>query len=71
MSQATTLNAVISTERDIYAPPRKVFAAFEQPDQLAPWWGPKDFTNTFEQFEFKPGGGSTYHYRDMIRVPAI
>jgi uncharacterized protein YndB with AHSA1/START domain len=33
-----------------------VFAAFEQPDQLARWWGPKDFTNTFEQFEFKPGG---------------
>jgi uncharacterized protein YndB with AHSA1/START domain len=33
-----------------------VFAAFEQPDQLARWWGPKDFTKTFGQFEFKPGG---------------
>jgi uncharacterized protein YndB with AHSA1/START domain len=33
-----------------------VFAAFEQPDQLARWWGPKDFTNTFERFEFTTGG---------------
>ena len=33
-----------------------MFTAFEQPDQLAQWWGPKDFTSTFEQLEFKPGG---------------
>jgi len=38
------------------ADPRTVFAAFEQPDRLARWWGPSGFTNTFEQFEFKPGG---------------
>jgi uncharacterized protein YndB with AHSA1/START domain len=56
MSQANNPNAAVSTERVLSANPRKVFAAFEQPDQLAQWWGPKDFTNTFEQFEFKPGG---------------
>lgn len=57
MSQeANHLSAVISTERVLSSPPRKVFAAFEQPDRLAQWWGPSDFTNTFEQFEFKPGG---------------
>src|SRR5580698_8695194 len=55
-SAAIAEGAVISTERVFLAPSRKVFAAFEQPDQLAKWWGPKDFTNTFEQFEFKPGG---------------
>ena len=33
-----------------------MFAAFENPDRLAQWWGPNGFTNTFEQFEFKPGG---------------
>ena len=38
------------------ASPRRVFAAFEQPDWLARWWGPKGFTNTFEQFDFTPGG---------------
>ena len=37
-------------------PPREIFAAFEQADKLARWWGPKGFTNTFQQFEFKPGG---------------
>ncbi len=48
--------AAVSTERVLSASPRAVFAAFEKPEQLAQWWGPKDFTNTFEQFEFKPGG---------------
>ncbi|HEX8429814.1 MAG TPA: SRPBCC domain-containing protein [Longimicrobium sp.] len=46
----------VSTERVISAEPREVFAAFERPDRLARWWGPKDFTNTFERFEFEPGG---------------
>ncbi len=49
-------SAAVSTERVLSASPRRVFAAFEQADQLARWWGPKDFTNTFAQFEFKPGG---------------
>ena len=56
MSEASNPNAVCRTERVLPAGPRRVFAAFEQPDQLARWWGPKDFTNTFERFEFKPGG---------------
>jgi uncharacterized protein YndB with AHSA1/START domain len=56
MLQASKPNAAISTERVFSAGPRAVFAAFEQPAQLARWWGPKDFTNTFERFEFKPGG---------------
>ena len=56
MSQANNPKAAVSTERVFSASPHKVFAAFEQPDQLARWWGPKDFTNTFERFEFKPGG---------------
>ncbi|MES2661064.1 MAG: SRPBCC family protein [Verrucomicrobiota bacterium] len=46
----------VSTGRVLSASPREIFAAFEQPDQLARWWGPKNFTNTFELFEFKPGG---------------
>lgn len=56
MSQTNHPDAAVSTERVLPVDPRKVFAAFEQPDQLARWWGPKDFTNTFERFEFKPGG---------------
>jgi len=50
------LDATLSTERWLSATPRQVFAAFEDPDCLATWWGPSGFTNTFAQFEFRPGG---------------
>ncbi|MBN9522288.1 SRPBCC domain-containing protein [bacterium] len=56
MPQANDSSAALFTERVFSASPRAVFAAFEQPDQLARWWGPKGFTNSFEQFEFTPGG---------------
>jgi uncharacterized protein YndB with AHSA1/START domain len=56
MSHTHNPNAAVSTERVLSATPRMIFAVFEQPDHLAQWWGPKDFTNTFEQFAFTPGG---------------
>ncbi len=56
MSLANNPSAVLRTERLFSAYPRQIFAAFEQPERLARWWGPKDFKNTFEEFEFKPGG---------------
>jgi uncharacterized protein YndB with AHSA1/START domain len=45
-----------STKRKIPASPSAVFAAIEDPERLACWWGPNGFTNTFETFEFRPGG---------------
>ena len=48
MSQANKPNAVLSTERVLSVNPRDVFAAFEQPDRLAQWWGPNGFRNTWE-----------------------
>lgn len=48
--------AIVRTERVLSATPRTIFSAFEQAELLARWWGPKGFTNTFEHFEFKPGG---------------
>ena len=56
MSQASDLSAAVSTERVLPASPPTVFAAFEDADQLARWWGPNGFTNTFERFHFVPGG---------------
>jgi uncharacterized protein YndB with AHSA1/START domain len=38
------------------APRERVFEAFSDPVQLAKWWGPKGFTNSFQTFEFKPAG---------------
>ena len=52
----SNINAEVRTERIITATPQQIFAAFERPEVLAEWWGPEGFTNTFELFEFKPGG---------------
>lgn len=56
MSQANIPSHALLNTRLISASPREVFAAFEQADMLAKWWGPDGFTNTFQTFEFKPGG---------------
>lgn len=56
MSRAYDPHAAVVTERLLPADPATVFAAFEQPELLAEWWGPSGFTNTFERFEFEPGG---------------
>jgi uncharacterized protein YndB with AHSA1/START domain len=44
------------TSRILNAPRDRVFEAISDPAQLAQWWGPKGFTNTFEQFDFREGG---------------
>ena len=46
----------IMSSRDLPFPRVQVFQAFEDPERLARWWGPKGFRNTFEQFQFQPGG---------------
>ena len=46
----------IITVRVLNFPKDKVYKAWSDPDQLKIWWGPKGFTNTFETFDFKPGG---------------
>ncbi|OWW20461.1 SRPBCC domain-containing protein [Noviherbaspirillum denitrificans] len=48
--------ATFSTRRVLPYSPQQVFDAFANPDVLARWWGPNGFTNTFELFEFAPGG---------------
>lgn len=45
-----------ASSRTFAAPPEQVFAAFATPARLARWWGPDGFRNTFDVFEFKPGG---------------
>lgn len=47
---------VILTERTVPFPIDTVFQAFSGPEHLKNWWGPKGFTNTFHEFDFRPGG---------------
>ena len=55
----------IVTARVLDFPREQVFAAWTQPELLASWWGPKGFTNTFEEFDLRPGG----HWRFTMHGP--
>jgi uncharacterized protein YndB with AHSA1/START domain len=46
---------IVST-RIINFPVELVFSAWSDPKHLKNWWGPKGFTNTFEEFDFRVGG---------------
>jgi len=46
----------IKSQRVFDHPGRLVFKAWSEPEHLSNWWGPKDFTNSFEIFDFKEGG---------------
>lgn len=46
----------ITSVRVFDASTGQVFQAWTDPAILALWWGPKDFKNTFEVFEPRPGG---------------
>jgi uncharacterized protein YndB with AHSA1/START domain len=49
-------NREIVTTRVFDAPRELVFRAWTEPDHLMKWWGPKGFTNTFQEFDLRPGG---------------
>ncbi len=57
--------------RQINASPGAVFAAIEDPQRLARWWGPDGFTNSFSVFEFRVGGNwhFTMHGPDGTSYP--
>jgi uncharacterized protein YndB with AHSA1/START domain len=46
----------IVTTRIFNYPREIMFKAWTEPEQLAQWWGPNGFTNTFNTFELKSGG---------------
>jgi uncharacterized protein YndB with AHSA1/START domain len=46
----------IGTTRTVAATPEQLFAAFSDPARLTQWWGPKNFTSTFHEFDLRPGG---------------
>lgn len=56
---------------EIPATPEVVFAAIGDPQRLARWWGPKGFTNTFHECDFRKGGkwSFTMHGPDGSSYP--
>lgn len=61
---AAGANEVLST-RLLAATPAEIFAAFADPERLARWWGPRGFSSTFEEFDFRVGG----HWRFTLHGP--
>lgn len=41
----------IRSSRLFDASRERLFRAWKEPDRLAAWWGPKGFTNTFQEFD--------------------
>jgi uncharacterized protein YndB with AHSA1/START domain len=52
----TTPDCEIVSSRIVNFPQELVFKAWTEPNHLKNWWGPKGFTNTFEEFDLRPGG---------------
>jgi uncharacterized protein YndB with AHSA1/START domain len=50
-----------------------VFEAFRDSEQLARWWGPLGFRNTFHERDFRPGGSwrFTMHGPDGAEYPMV
>ncbi|MGZ4031346.1 MAG: SRPBCC family protein [Tumebacillaceae bacterium] len=63
-------NELISS-RVFDASVERVFEAWTNPELLAKWWGPQGFTNTFHEFELRPGGTWRFdmHGPDGVTYP--
>ncbi len=61
----------IVTTRKLHAACDLVFKAWTDPLHLKNWWGPKGFTNTFHEFDLRPGGkwSFTMHGPDKGNYP--
>lgn len=55
MTATAGKNEVINA-REFNFPRELIFKAWTTPEQLSRWWGPKSFTNTFHEFDVRPGG---------------
>ena len=50
----------IFSRRELDFPISKAYEAMTNPAHLAKWWGPHGFTNTFHEFDLRPGGKWRY-----------
>lgn len=52
----TNADNEIYSSRIVNASLAEVYHAFANPAHLSKWWGPEGFTNTFHEFDLRPGG---------------
>lgn len=78
MTEPTFGHAWSSSDRELFTSRlmedtrrERAFAAFSDPSQLARWWGPNGFTNTFQEFDLRPGGSWRFimHGPDGAQYP--
>lgn len=53
---STTPECEIVSSRIVNAARELVYRAWTDPNHLKNWWGPAGFTNTFNEFDLRPGG---------------
>lgn len=53
---STTPDCEILSTRIFNGSKKQLFEAWSNPEHLKIWWGPKGFTNTFHEFDFREGG---------------
>jgi uncharacterized protein YndB with AHSA1/START domain len=53
---STTPDCEIVSSRIINASRELVYRAWTEPAHLQNWWGPAGFTNSFNEFDLRPGG---------------
>jgi uncharacterized protein YndB with AHSA1/START domain len=58
---STTLQSI----RILKATPEQVFSAWTEAEHLKNWWGPDGFSNTFHEFDPRPGG----HWKFTMHGP--
>jgi uncharacterized protein YndB with AHSA1/START domain len=65
------MNPEIHSTRVFGVSRERLFEAFCDRSQLARWWGPEGFTNTFAEFDLRPGGTwrFTMHGPDGAEYP--
>lgn len=61
----TTADCEIVSSRIFDSKREKLYQAWADPNHLKNWWGPKGFTNTFNEFDFRVGG----QWRFVMHAP--
>lgn len=69
MDDTYTLAAEVKTS----ATPEQIWAAWNDPQKVAKWWGPAEFTSTVDELDVQPGGRLriTMHGPDGTDYPNV